>query len=109
MAKKYNSTHNDLQDIHTTKLNIKDRVTRTPIKTGGWTQVFQRDILQKINKLKWNSSHNTIHMKQTLYVYLNSNSITEYIIINIYVKYSRLYKQQIHFFSFATSTTSAVF
>jgi len=36
-------------------------------------------------------------MKQTLYIYLNSNSITEYIIINIYVKYSRLYQQHIHF------------
>ena len=35
MAKQYNSTHNDLQSIHKTKHKIKDRVTRTPIKTGG--------------------------------------------------------------------------
>ena len=33
-GQKYNSTHNDLQDIHTTKHKTKDRVTRTPIKTG---------------------------------------------------------------------------
>jgi hypothetical protein len=30
-------------------------------------------------------------------IYLNTNSIIEYIIINIYVKYARLYQQQIHF------------
>jgi hypothetical protein len=31
MAKKDKRTNNDLQNIHTTK----DRVTRTPLKTGG--------------------------------------------------------------------------
>jgi hypothetical protein len=38
--KKDKKTNNDLQN---TTQKTKDRATWTPLKTGGWTQVLQKD------------------------------------------------------------------